>query len=120
MNIEDKYAQLVAEHNELLLKHAELVTEYSENTIIQSMMDMKIKYEELASNSVPHYKYNKLQEKYNKLEKDSQGGIVLMDHIIKLLMQCQNGGILHAERMKTIQKAHFGLVLLKEILGKEN
>jgi hypothetical protein len=38
---EDKYLALLDKHNQLTEQHGQLEYEYSENTIVQSMNDMK-------------------------------------------------------------------------------
>lgn len=81
--LQNEYTELKTNHEELQTQHEDLKTEYSENVIIQSMNDMKLRYERLIESTVPNYKYNMLLEKYNHLIKYFTAAAVLLDHINK-------------------------------------
>jgi hypothetical protein len=119
MNLEEEYIKLESEYTELLDKYTSLLSDYSENTIIQSMNDMKARYDELISTTVPIYKYNQMLEKCKELENNKQAGIVLLQHIIKGLVDCESSRLLNSERVKRLQKAQIGLTLLKEIFADQ-
>jgi len=83
MNYEEMYRKLLDEHNALKL-------EYSENTIIQSMNDMKEKYNELVKNTVPLYRYDALHERKQVVQNKLIATSVLIDYILLELRQYDN------------------------------
>jgi len=119
MDYKEEYKKLEFEYTELVDKYTNLLSDYSENTIIQSMNDMKAKYEELIATTVPEYKYNQLLEKCIRLENDRRAGVVLLEHIIRNLSQCESVRILNCERVRNLEKAKIGLTLLKEIFEEQ-
>lgn len=110
------------DENELLKKEKydlqkdldDLKHEYSENTIIQSMNDMKERYEELMSTTVPLYKYNHIKTKYNNIYKTMMGAIILNNHIKKTLEDIDNR--LLYDRNATINKIKTELIVINEIM----
>lgn len=94
----------------------DLQNEYSENIIIQSMNEMKIRYDNMIKTTVPVYKYNVLNEKYEKLVKNFAGCSVLIDHIVKLLRSIENETTLRNERKNILLKAELELITVKDIL----
>ena len=85
--LQSEYAKLQSEHAKLQSEHAKLQNDYSENTIIQSMNEMKERYQRLLQTTVPNYKYKSLSEKYIVLIKKITGCCVLIDYIIKIFKQ---------------------------------
>ena len=81
--------ELKKKYDELVLQHETLKTEYSENVIIESMNDMKNKYERLLQTSVPNHKYTLLYEKYIRMVKYMTTSSVLLDHTYKLVRQVE-------------------------------
>lgn len=79
----DELIKLKKQYDELLSEHDKLKKEYSENIIIESMQDMKQRYERLLQTTIPEHRYNILYEKYTKLIKYFTTTIVLLDHINK-------------------------------------
>jgi predicted nucleic acid-binding Zn-ribbon protein len=100
-NISVEKSELQNEYEELKIEYDNLKTEYSENVIIQSMNDMKLRYERLIESTVPNYKYTILLEKYNHVIKYLTAATVLLDHINK--------------NIKTINKSYIQDKLLKQI-----
>ena len=75
-NLKTQYENLMADYDilkrdyqNLQSEHGKLKTEFSENIIIQSMNEMKERYERLVQSSVPNHKYNLLYERYTKIVK---------------------------------------------------
>jgi predicted nuclease with TOPRIM domain len=81
--------ELKKKYDELVSKHETLKTEYTENVIIESMNDMKNKYERLLQTSVPNHKYTLLYEKYVRMVKYMTTSSVLLDHTYKLVRQVE-------------------------------
>ena len=59
--------------------------EYSENTIIQSMNDMKEQYEKIKSTSISLYSYNLLQTKFSEAMSILSTNNTLINCILKKL-----------------------------------
>lgn len=110
----DKYQILLSKYNELLEKYNQLEHDYSENTIVESMNDMKRKYEQLVANTVPAYKYNLLNEKFERVSHTVHGSDVLIDYIIKGLKKTETMGAI--DRTNSLYKIQLELIILKEIL----
>jgi hypothetical protein len=81
--LQEEYDKLKKEYTTLKTEYTTLKTEYSENVIIQSMDDMKQRYDRLMQSTVPKHKYNLLYEKYSRIVKYFSGCSVLIDHILK-------------------------------------
>ena len=90
-----------------------LKKEYSENIIIESMNEMKKRYDTIVKTTVPSYKFTLLNNKYNKLVKNFTGCSVLIDHIIKLINKVENDIM---NRKNILCKAELELITIKEIL----
>lgn len=112
--LQEKYDNLQHEYTTLQEKYDSLQENYSENIIIQSMNDMKIKYENLIKSSVSIYKYQILQEKFTRLIRGFSGCSVLIDHTIKVLKESKNTNF--TDKKNLISKAELELITIKEIL----
>jgi hypothetical protein len=104
---------LKEKYNCLEKEFVNLQAEYSENVIIQSMNEMKTRYEIMVKSTVPCFKYKLLDEKYNKLIKNYSGCSVLVEYIIKLLQKSESDII---NRKDILLKAELELITIKEIL----
>jgi hypothetical protein len=111
-SLEEKYNVLLDEHNKLVEEYEKLSHEFNENVIIQSMNDMRDKYNNMIKNTVPLYKYQLISEKYKNLHRTSIGCAVLIDHIIKLLRQSET----NRDYKSIILKSEIELITLKDIL----
>jgi hypothetical protein len=112
--LQEEHAKLHEEHAKLHEEHAKLLNDYSENIIIQSMNDMKQKYDTLLRSSVSLYKHQILQDKFTNLIRSFSGCSVLIEHTIKVLKQTKNSNLL--DKKNLISKAELELVIIKEIL----
>lgn len=112
--LSEKFQKLSEDHRRLSEDHQELLTNYSENMIIQSMNDMKAKYDLLMKSSVSSHRYNLLQEKFTRLIKGFSGCSVLIEHTIKVLKEAKNVNII--DKKNLISKAELELITIKEIL----
>jgi len=114
---EDLYQQFIELENkytELSKQHSYLLEEYKENVIIQSMNDMKERYERLLKHSVTKTKYDILHDKYLKLLKKCSGCTVILDHTTDLLYKVDKG---HSVDTKNcLPKIEYDLSLVKDIL----
>jgi len=107
--------KLQMEYNQLKSEYEMLKLEYSENHIIQSMNDMKDRYERLISTSVPNHKYQLLLEKYSKLCKHMTSSVVLLDHIGKNVRSIEKMSFVH-EIKNLLIKVDLQLTTTKDIL----
>lgn len=64
-------------------KHSKLQQETSENTIIQSMNDMKLQYQEILRNTVSKEKYEDLLMEYERLYSTIHGVKILIQNVNK-------------------------------------
>ena len=102
--MENKYTELNKEHTNLL-------EEYKENVIIQSMNEMKERYERLLKTSVSKIKYEMLFEKYLKVLKIFSGCTVLLDHTTSLVHKAESG-----YNRNYLKKIETDIFIVKEIL----
>lgn len=119
--LQDKYDNLLVDYKELLknfdkLKkdHDNLKIEYSENMIIQSMNDMKEKYDELVKTTVPTYKYEYIHEKWKNLKQKSQAVIVLLNFLMENIKKMEYD--LHYNTILDEKKIEFQMYIMKELL----
>lgn len=112
--LNERHSELNECYNELNERHIKLESDYSENTIIQSMNDMKRRYDELIESSVSIYKYNALDKKYKNLSKIITCGDILLDYNIKILKRMEN--IYHQN--SNLQKIQTNLITLKMIIDE--
>ena len=110
---QDNY-KLQKEYDKLQEEYDKLLNDYSENVIIQSMNDMKQKYDTLLRSTVSLYKHQILQDKFTNLIRSFSGCSVLIDHTIKVLKQTKNANLL--DKKNLISKAELELITIKEIL----
>lgn len=108
-----QFDSLNEEYNCLEQEFIKLKTEYSENIIIQSMNEMKTRYDIMIKTTVPSFKYKLLDEKYNNLVKNLVGSCVLIDYVIKLLQKSERDIV---NRKDILLKAELELITIKEIL----
>jgi len=114
MDDTDEYQKLLSKYDELQKKYNQLEHDYSENTIIESMNDMKRKYEQLVANTVPSYKHNMLSEKFDRVSHTILSSEILIEHIVKGLKKIET--ISSMERINLLYKVQLELIILKEIL----
>lgn len=107
VSYEDKY-------NEIFKELQQLKNEYSENTIIQSMNEMRDRYNQLLDSSVPDYKYQGLYEKWYKLHRAAIASLVLTEHVTDLLKNLEEK--LLYDRDNSIIRSKFELQTIKELL----
>lgn len=107
--MEDELKQVKNDYESLLIRYNNLHHEYSENTIIQSMAEMRDRYEDLIKTTVPIFKYQYLQSKAKKSEKSVACGIVIIEHVIKQIT------MLERTNDVKLQKIQLELILLKDI-----
>lgn len=109
----EKYDVLKSEYDALQTKYEQLLRDYSENTIIESMNDMKRRYDEIVERSVPIYKFSVIEEKYKKMTQGVLGVDALVTHVIKSLKELENVALLDKHRL---HKLTLELIIIKEIL----
>jgi hypothetical protein len=110
---EKTYNELLEQFEELKQSHQQLCNDYAENTIVQSMNDMKTQYEELIASTVSTYRYGLIQDKYHKLYRTTSSAGVLIDHILKVVKQIELEYVCNNIK---INKVQLELNILKEIL----
>jgi hypothetical protein len=110
-----QHATLQTEHATLQTQHAKLQTEFSENVIIQSMNEMKDRYERLVQSSVPNHKYNLLYERFTKIIKYFTACSVLLDYIYKQVKQFDRL-VYNTDMKQSLQKIEMDITTTKNIL----
>lgn len=101
-------------YNNLKHMYTELQVKYSENTIIQSMNDMKEQYNQLLKETVPLHRYNHLTKKHDYLEKKCQAVGYLLDHILRQLKKFEN--IIPNTSENDLFKVQFEVITTREII----
>lgn len=98
----------------LLMEYTRLKEEYQENTIIQSMNDMKKRYDELLETTVSIYKYNRLKTRMEASNNRIIAAVILLERILELLKPVNaNGGYLSTTNCF---KAELEMSIIKDIL----
>lgn len=112
--LDKKIEKLQEEHEILQNEYNSLQTNYSENVIIQSMQEMKERYDKMMKSTVTIHKYDILYEKYKKLVKNFSGCTIILEYVIKTLKQLNR--TLFTESKNILFKAELQLEMIKEIL----
>ena len=112
--LDNKIEKLKDEHEILQKEYNSLQTNYSENIIIQSMQEMKERYDKMLKSTVTIHKYDILYEKYKKLVKNFSGCAIILEYVIKTLKQLNK--TLFTESKNLLFKAELQLEMIKEIL----
>ncbi|NBP13203.1 hypothetical protein EBU95_02265 [bacterium] len=107
--LQKNYKDLKTMYNELQLK-------YTENTIIQSMNDMKEQYNQLLKETVPLYRYEHMCKKHEFFERKCQAVSVLLDHILKQLKKLDY--IIPKLSENDLFKVQFEIITTREILDE--
>lgn len=108
---------LKKEKDDLESKYKRLQNDYSENTIIQSMNEMKERYDKLMLETVPKYRYEILLKKYNSHLKKINAVNVLLHHVIKRLKVIEQNALDGYEM--DVYRIEFELLSIREILEDE-
>lgn len=93
----------------------ELKKEYSENFIIQSMDDMKKRYDRLLQTSVPNHKYSLLNEKYTQMIKKVSACVFLIENVSKVTRGLHDLAYNFADKQKMV-RLETELIIIKELL----
>ena len=109
-----EYERLLKKYNNLHKMYTDLQHEYSENVIVQSMNDMKRRYDELMENTVPTYKYNLAVEQKKHMLESIIGSCVIIDHVKRELKKVETETLL--DRTNRLFKVQLELIMLKDIL----
>ena len=83
LSIQSELLNLKDDYTCLYDKYSKLLQETSENTVLQSMNDMKIQYQELLRNMVSKDKYEDLLIEYQKLYSTIHGLKILIQNVNK-------------------------------------
>lgn len=103
-SLQNDYSNLKQEYLDLHEKYTKLLNETSENTVLQSMNDMKVQYQELLKNMVSKDKYEDLLIEYQ--------GLYSTIHGLKILIQNINK---HVRTSDTV--VYMRIKILKEIIN---
>lgn len=75
-----EYTRLKEQYNNLNNEFEKLKHETSENTVIQSMNDMKTQYDRVMQNTVPLYRFKSLEQHCEHFSQTCQAAVVLLEH----------------------------------------
>lgn len=116
------YEELLCDNNKLRKELDDLKHEYQENTIIQSMNDMKRRYDKLLDTTVPIDQYKRIEAKNLVYEKKITAAEIFIDRITRNLKETEkaiiqqygedNNVSIHFQ----IYKIQLQIMFLKEIL----
>jgi hypothetical protein len=114
LDYSEKYTFILDKYIKLFRKYKDLKLEYSENTVIQSMNDMKERYEQLQRETVSLYRFNELQQKYKKQSKVINAVLVILENTSKRLRNLDS--FLHTDRQKEVYRCEIELLIINELL----
>lgn len=114
-NLKTEHEKLKEEFEQLKEEHEQLKYEYSENTIVESMNNMKVQYEELMQTTVPQYKYDRLYDKWQKLYKINNAISVIISHTIRSLQKLTERFLYGGQNRLELEKIKFELCMVEEI-----
>lgn len=114
-NYRKLYQELKVEYETLQQQYEILETEYRENTIVQSMNDMKAQYEELLKTTVSMYRFRSLEDKHNKTVLNANAGSIICNHVIRLLKEIESN-LFDTISRDNLYKAHVQISIIKDIL----
>jgi nucleotidyltransferase/DNA polymerase involved in DNA repair len=110
----DEIDNLKQENEKLQNELDDLRHEYSENTIVQSMNDMKDRYEELVSTTVSLYKYENLKKKHTAVYRTVLGITILNNHIKKIVEELETR--FTYERYNMLTRIKSDIITINEII----
>lgn len=113
--LKKEYEKLKRDHVEIKKEHEDLKYDYSENTIIQSMNDMKEKYDELVSKSIPIYRYDYLKKTHDDLKQKASAVMVLIDYLIMAIGKIESRFTIYDGSIDT-EKLEYQLSVMKILL----
>jgi hypothetical protein len=114
LDMEEKYVFMYDKYIKLYNKYKKLNKEFSENTIIQSMNDMKERYEQLERESISLYMYEELEKKYNKQNKVINAVLTILENTSNRLRKLDN--VLLIDKQKELYRCEIELVIISELL----
>lgn len=83
LNTQRDYQILKDDYQILQEKYSKLLKDTSENTVLQSMNDMKVQYQELLRNTVSKDKYEDLLTEYYRMYSTINGLKILIQNVGK-------------------------------------
>lgn len=110
-----RYEVLKQEYDNLVKSHDQLKNDYAENTIIQSMNEMKDRYNRLLQTSVPNHKYELINNKYTKMLKYENACSVVLEHVSKLILQVTNN-VYSMDTKKLLNKIESEINITRDLL----
>ena len=108
------HSKLQNDYSQLRSDHSQLQSDYSENVIIQSMKEMKERYDRMLRTTVHISKYDLLNKNYNNLIKTFSGCTVLLEHSKKKVKELVN--FYNPEYKSNIYKLQSELETIKDII----
>lgn len=105
--------EILVKYKELLSKYDKLVEECKDNVVMESMNEMKTKYDNMLKNTVPTYKYNALTKKYEVAYTTLISCGVIIDHVSKAIKGLET----RYDKSKILQ-AQLELVMLRDIIDE--
>ncbi|NDC95953.1 hypothetical protein EB118_21455 [bacterium] len=116
--LNNKYTELNNKYTELQKEHTNLQHNYSENTIIQSMNDMKKRYDDLVSQTVPLYRYEHSQKSLKHIQKKCSAINYFLEHVLKQLKKLDS--FLPPNNENNLYKIQFEIITIMDMLEQDN
>lgn len=116
----DLYNEQNIKYEKLMIDYEKLNNEFKENTIIESMNNMKIQYDELIKTTVSKYTYDLVYKKLHRLKQKNTALIILLEYIEKKIENLYNKFLYGSQRRVEIQQIKSQLSTLSEILNDED
>lgn len=112
-DLQENYNKLFSDYTLLKVNHSKLQRDYRENTIVQSMNDMKEQYDYLKKNTVTLSTFNNLQMKYNQNLKICVTSSVLSEHIYNQFKRIHETAI--GDDRNLITRLQMEILILRDI-----
>lgn len=115
-NLQNEHLKLKEEYEKLEEEYKQLKHEYSENTIVESMNNMKIQYEELIQTTIAKYKYDLLYEKWRKLYRVNNAIGVILNHTIRSLQALAERFLYGGQNRLEVERIKLELCMAEDII----
>jgi hypothetical protein len=109
-----EYKKLREDYDKLLKDYTALQHECTENTVLESMNDMRDRYNHMLQTTVSIHKYNDVEEQCNKLVEGTIAIKVLTEQISKHMINLESKIVFDSQKL--MKKAQVELVIIKDII----
>jgi uncharacterized coiled-coil DUF342 family protein len=110
--LDQQYKVLNEEYKVLNEEYERLKEETSENTVIQSMNDMKEQYDRVVHNTVSLIRFKSLEGRHETLSKTCEAAILILEHNRKMISKINK----YNYDDKIARKAEMETIVIRDLL----